>query len=319
MQRPLNFVTRFDVVTRDALALGKRIKAGELPTETARSFVDFAANALARPLKKHQLKASLHLVAITNGANFSVPGSGKTSVVLAVFHFLKTRGHVDRLFVVGPPSCFGPWRQEYAAVIGRVPDIAILAGGEVEERRRIYDQSPQADLYLTTYQTLSNDKNRVGQWFSRIGDKTFFVIDEAHYIKQQGGTWAQAVLSVARLTQRRCVLTGTPFPRVYSDAFNLFDALWPVKSPIEESDRIRIELHSKRQEIDQATEILERTIGPLFYRVRKSDLGLAPQVFHDPITVEMRPHEKRAYDEIVARVHAASKQDPLCCVCGEGA
>jgi SNF2 family DNA or RNA helicase len=296
---------------REALAVGTEIKQGEIPTGTAKSFIAFTANKLARPLKQHQLKASLHLVAIVNGANFSVPGSGKTSVVLSVFYFLRDLGEVDQLFVVGPPSCFGPWREEYAAVIGRKPRVVILAGGDVEDRWGIYNGSAKADIYLTTYQTVSNDQERVARWFSRVGAKTFFVVDEAHYMKQQGGVWAQAVLSLARLTRRRCVLTGTPFPRGYSDGFNLFDALWPVTSPISEADRIRIELHSKRQEVDQATEILEGKIGPLFYRVRKRDLGLAPQIFHDPMTVGMRPYEKTAYDEIVARVRAASKQDRL--------
>ncbi len=296
---------------REATALGKKIKAGEIPTGTARSFIQFAANNLARPLKQHQVKASLHLVTIVNGANFSVPGSGKTSVVLAVFHFLRHLEEVDQLFVVGPPSCFGPWRQEYAAVIGHKPRVVILAGGDVEDRWRAYNESPGADIYLTTYPTLCNDQERVARWFSRVGEKTFFVVDEAHYIKQQGGVWAQAILSLAPLTARRCVLTGTPFPRVYSDVFNLFDMLWPVKTPITEGDRIRIALHSKRQEIGQATEILERTIGPLFYRVRKHELGLAPQIFHDPITVKMRQYEKIAYDEIIGRVRAASKEDSL--------
>jgi Type III restriction enzyme, res subunit len=190
---------------REAIAVGRKIKSGEISTGTSKSFIDFVANKLARSLKEHQLKASLHLVAIVNGANFSVPGSGKTSVVLSVFYFLRDLGEVDQLFVVGPPSCFGPWRQEYAAVIGREPRVAILAGGQVEDRWRIYSESAGADIYLTTYQTLCNDQQRVARWFSRIGPRTFFVVDEAHYIKQQGGVWAQAVLSVARLTQRRCV------------------------------------------------------------------------------------------------------------------
>jgi SNF2 family DNA or RNA helicase len=295
----------------EAIAFGRKIKDGEITNDRVRSFVEFAARKLARPLKQHQLKASVHLLAITNGANFSVPGSGKTSVVLAVFQFLKERGEVDQLLVVGPPSCFGPWREEYAAVIGRKPHVSILAGGDVENRWRTYKDPPRADIYLTTYQTLCNDQQRVAEWLTRIGEETFLVLDEAHYIKQEGGIWAQAVLSLASLTRHRCVLTGTPFPRVYSDAFNLFDALWPARSPISEADRIRIELHSKRDETDQATAILERTIGPLFYRVRKRELGLAPQIFHDPVVIDMRPYEKTAYDEIVARVRSASKQDRL--------
>src|SRR6266576_1071898 len=154
---------------REATALGKKIKAGEIPTGTARSFIQFAANNLARPLKQHQVKASLHLVTIVNGANFSVPGSGKTSVVLAVFHFLRHLEEVDQLFVVGPPSCFGPWRQEYAAVIGHKPRVVILAGGDVEDRWRIYSESAGADIFLTTYETLGNHQQRVARWLSRIG------------------------------------------------------------------------------------------------------------------------------------------------------
>src|SRR5439155_5051209 len=140
--------------------------------------IEFVSNKLARPLKQHQVKASLHLVAIVNGANFSVPGSGKTSVVLSVFYFLRDLREVDQLFVVGPPSCFGPWRQEYAAVIGREPRVVILAGGDVEDRWRVYNESAGADIYLTTYQTLSNDQERVARWFLRVGEKTFFVVDE---------------------------------------------------------------------------------------------------------------------------------------------
>ena len=42
-----------------------------------------------RVLKGHQLKAAYHLYLVHNGANFSVPGSGKTSVVLSVYEKLK--------------------------------------------------------------------------------------------------------------------------------------------------------------------------------------------------------------------------------------
>ncbi len=113
------------------------------------------------------------------------------------------------------------------------------------------------------------------------------VIDEAHYIKQLDGAWANAVLNVAQHATRRCILTGTPFPRTYSDAFNLFDALWPHSSPLSQKDRIKIEYYAQKKDDVQASTILNQSIGPLFYRVRKQDLGLAPQEFHKPVTIAM--------------------------------
>jgi SNF2 family DNA or RNA helicase len=294
-----------------AIEGGKAIKEGNISSGEVRPFLEFISTTLVRPLKIHQVKASLHLLTVRNGANFSVPGSGKTSVVLAVFEYLRKLGIVDRLFVAGPPSCFGPWRQEYEAVIGIAPRLVILAGGSVEDRRQTYASSPSADLYLTSYHTLHRDCDLLAKWLRQNGSRVFLVLDEAHYIKQLGGAWATAVLALTEFTARRCILTGTPFPRVYSDAFNLFDALWPHSTPLTTEDRIRIDMYSEAGETNNATKLLEKAVGALFYRVRKSDLGLAPQIFHPPIRIKMSPYEKMAYDEIMARVKEASRTDDL--------
>ena len=108
----------FKVRTADlarALEEGARFKRAEPVSNEFRSFLDFLGE-LPRRLKPHQIKAAIHLLAVGNGANFSVPGSGKTTVVLTVFEWLRRQGMVNTLFVVGPPSCFGPWRDEYQSV-----------------------------------------------------------------------------------------------------------------------------------------------------------------------------------------------------------
>jgi hypothetical protein len=245
-----------------AVENGAAIKNGDMSRADARPFLEFITTKIVRPLKTHQVKASLHLLAVTNGANFSVPGSGKTSVVLSVFGYLLDLAEVDALFVVGPPSCFGPWREEYRSVFGVDPRTVILAGGEVEERWRTYSSmAPEpARLYLTSYQTLQRDFERVQEWFKRGEQRFYLVIDEAHYIKQPDGIWANAVLSISRLARFRCVLTGTPFPRVYSDAFNLFDALWPQSAPLSNEDRTRLEVYSQKKQSTEATAILDRQL-----------------------------------------------------------
>lgn len=297
-----------------AVEKGARFKKGlGITAGDSVEFLTYLANHVPRKLKEHQLKAALHLLAVGNGANFSVPGSGKTTVVLAVYSWLKSRGLVDALFVVGPPSCFGPWRAEYEAVLGSEPKVALLAGGNIDDRRSAYvvGQRDLCDLYLTSFQTLQRDWERVRILFSEAGARFFFVVDEAHYIKQLGGVWASAVLGVTQLAVRRCVLTGTPFPKTYSDAFNLFDVLWPRSTPLPQSERVKVEFHAQQQQDAEATAILSATIGPLFYRVRKSELHLAPQMFHKPVVAEMGVHEKRIHDAILDRVRTLSMDDYL--------
>jgi SNF2 family DNA or RNA helicase len=294
-----------------ARTAGAAFKDGDIRVTPVPEFLSFLSTQIPRKLKPHQIKAALHLLAVGNGANFSVPGSGKTTVVLAVYHWLKQQSLIDALFVVGPPSCFGPWRMEFQEVLGREPAVTLLAGGSIDDRRAAYNVSRRSlrDLYVTSFQTLQRDWEQVRLLFKESGARFFFVIDEAHYIKQLDGAWATAVLNVAPLASRRCVLTGTPFPRTYSDAFNLFDALWPQSPPLSPKDRIRIEYFAQQKDEAQASSILGQAIGPLFYRVRKQDLGLAPQQFHPPIIVPMAQYEKLVYNSIMDRLRDLSKDE----------
>jgi SNF2 family DNA or RNA helicase len=264
-----------------------------------------------RKLKEHQKKAAYHLYLLGNGANFSVPGSGKTSVVLSVYEKLKKEGKVNTLFVVGPASCFGPWRHEFELTLGRKPVYNILAGGGQHVRKLNYyvNNSTKSELYLTTFQTLLYDQNEVKVLFEEKGINIFLVIDEAHYIKRIEGEWAKAVLNIGTLARHKCVLTGTPMPRSYTDAFNLFDFLWPNINVINEDSRNRIRNLEDQRDYNTASDIINDKVGPLFYRVRKIELGLTKQRFHDPIIVAMKPCERQIYDAIETRIENYPKEE----------
>ena len=85
-------------------------KQGKYSKSEYRGFLKFVNKNIKRKLKEHQVKAAYHLYLVKNGANFSVPGSGKTAVVLTVYEKLKQEGLVNVIYVVGPPACFEPWR-----------------------------------------------------------------------------------------------------------------------------------------------------------------------------------------------------------------
>lgn len=292
---------------------GKEYKDGKFDNSKYTEFFTFVKKNIRRSLKEHQLKAAFHLYLVENGANFSVPGSGKTAVVLTVYERLKIENKVNLLYVVGPPACFGPWRIEFKLTLGRDPDSRILAGGEQGQRRLEYysPASQKAELYLTTFQTLLNDQEELKMFLNHQDNKTFLVIDEAHYIKQIGGSWASTVLRIAEYAKYRCILTGTPMPRSYTDVFNLFDFLWPNDSPLDSDKKFQIKIQEENNNIQLAKDIINKNIGPLFYRVRKSELGLIPPVFHPPISIPMNKYENIIYEAIERRIISYSRQDYL--------
>ena len=288
----------------DSRRSGADVKSGNLNQPANADFREFLISGLQRPLLRHQVKAALHLVNVAHGANFSVPGAGKTSVVLAVYEYLRLGGSINVLFVVGPRSSFTPWESEFELTLGRRPSVQILAGGDVRDRHSKYyarSTSP-AELYLTTYHTLSRDRKQVQHLLQERNTAALFVIDEAHYMKQDEGVWASAVADTSKLARKRCVLTGTPFPKHYADGINQFDVLYPNSGIFESRVRQEIRRASEAGEHHVARALIEPRISSLFYRVRKSELGLTLPVFHPATRIVMNRIERELYECIQKRI-----------------
>jgi len=296
---------------QDIKTLGRNFKNGVINSSDYNDFVSFLKVNVKRELKDHQKKSAYHLYILGNAANFSVPGSGKTSVVLSVYEKLRLEGRVNTLFVVGPLSSFSAWQNEFLETLNRSPKSIILAGGDLSSRKLNYyvDATTKHELYLTSFQTLLSDREEVRLFFAQTGINIFLVIDEAHYIKKIEGEWANAVLNIGELAKNRAVLTGTPLPKSYSDIFNLFDFLWPQNQPISSENKIRLKDSEEKQDYDYAKEILDDEIGPLFYRVRKIDLGLSKQNFIEPTLIEMNHNERTIYDSIYTKIKEYSQSD----------
>ena len=282
---------------------GEAIKKAEIDRLAVSEFMKFLKNGLKRPLLSHQVKAALHLLSVAHGANFGTR-SGQDLSGARRIRISPLKENVTSLFVVGPRSCFMPWRTEFELTLGRQPISQVLAGGNVGERRQRYYPKigEEAELYLTTYQTLSRDKGHVQHLLKSRTNHAFFVIDEAHYMKQDEGIWASAVAETSRHAKKRCVLTGTPFPKSYADGINQFDVLYPKSGIFFPAIRGEIRHASERGKHGDARVLLEPEIDSLYYRVRKSELHLSEPVFLPPIEVNMNPIERELYDCIEKRI-----------------
>lgn len=296
--------------TKDLFNSALSIKNGKIDKYDFSIFGSFL-QGLPRQLKEHQIKAAYHLYTLKSAANFSVPGSGKTSVVLSVYEKLKSEKLVNTIFVVGPPASFQPWVNEFGSTLGRKPEYLIMAGGNRNIRQSEYYTSiyRSAELYLTTFHSVLQDYRDITYFFEKTGIIPFFIVDEAHYMKQLGGSWANALLHLSKHAQYKCILTGTPMPKSFKDIFNLFDFLYPNNPPLSEKEKIQIDILEKEKKNDQVKNILDSKIGPLFYRVRKKDLGLLPPSFHEPIIIKMNSYEQKAYELIKSKIHQLSIED----------
>ncbi|MGX6409811.1 phospholipase D-like domain-containing protein, partial [Weissella confusa] len=87
-------------------------------TEEEIKFAQVVNEEVARPLKQMQMKSAFYMYTQKRAANFSVPGSGKTAMLLGVFAYLNRKSNpvVDRILVISPINAFMSWRDEFNAV-----------------------------------------------------------------------------------------------------------------------------------------------------------------------------------------------------------
>lgn len=259
-----------------------------------------------RVLKPYQLPAVAHMVAVSHAANFSVPGSGKTTMVLAAYALLKESAGLEKLLIIGPRSCFAPWEEEFEGCFGRAPNSVRLAGTPLERQDRyVQAGGSTTELVLVTYQTAANDSTHIADLLR--SHKTMLVLDESHYVKRlQGGVWAPAVLDLAPYATKRVILSGTPVPNGIEDIWSQMTFLWPEPPLLGSRERFADRVQTGGQ--DAADEIREE-LHPLFWRVKKSDVDLPAPIFHS-VPVALRPYQAAIYRAIAIKVLADIEARP---------
>ncbi|MGC6472613.1 MAG: SNF2-related protein [Parvibaculales bacterium] len=196
-----------------------------------KQFLDFASNLNPLPLseinlgnikreltaeQKHNIASAL---SIPNGANFSVPGAGKTTTTLAIWSHLKETNFLQKMLVICPKSAFEAWLE----------DEPIVTFHTCPQTQQLDDKiiKPDTEILVTNFEKLENIHflSKLEIWMR--ANNVLLVIDEAHRIKGGGKSvrWI-ACNQIARFAKRVELLTGTPMPQGYSDLKNLFQLSW---------------------------------------------------------------------------------------------
>ncbi|MFF8671982.1 DEAD/DEAH box helicase [Streptomyces sp. NPDC015242] len=235
-------------------------------------------------LTEFQRRDIAKLLSLRHGANFSVPGAGKTRVGLAVFHALKRRNGIERLLIIGPKSCYESWKYENEECLAEPLRMDVFSK----------DSDPAADALIVNYERLRQDGvvNKLGQWLA--ARPSMLLLDEAHRMKRGAdGTDGSACLALGPRSRHRLILTGTPAPNGVKDLENLFGFVWPGHG---------------RQKVIQAVAggdlaRASRVLRPLFTRTTKAELGLPP-VATRLTPVPMPPLHREVYEALIGRFSA---------------
>lgn len=254
-----------------------------------------------RTLKPFQLLAAYHLAFSQNACNFSVPGSGKTTTVLAAYELLKNTSDamkkVDKLLVIGPLAAFIAWKNEFKECYHREPNVLEIKGGASVEyiESRLLKSVIEEDIIIASYGSIDARKDILKQFLKN--NRTMVVLDEAHRIKNvEDGIQSYAALSLSSYAKSRVILTGTPAANSYVDLYNLYKFIWPAHNII--GYTIPQLNAMSRTENDRRVPDLIARISPFFIRVRKSDLNLPEPTYHQPLSISMSPIQRVIYDAI---------------------
>ncbi len=222
----------------------------------------------SRQLKPFQLRDLSRLLSLPHGANFSVPGAGKTSVTFAL-SLLAARPE-DHLFVVAPKAAFPAWRGVVAECIeDDAPewvreDFTVLSGSEYQNEAALRSG---ARRFLMSYDLLVRQQALIAAYFSR--QSVHLVLDESHRMKAGLASQRGAFLiNIASSPSRRDILSGTPMPQDANDMASQLGFLWPGQG---------YDLQIQRGVSPR------QVLGDLYVRTTKHELGLKPAIrhFHD--------------------------------------
>ncbi len=268
-------------------------------------FLKVLNEKMVRELYYLQKLSAFHMSFSQNACNFSVPGSGKTSIVYGAYAYLNNLPKddirfVEKLLIIGPISSFAPWENEYKECFGRKATVQRLSGDSSIPRNKkeqhLYSGNP-AEITLIFHGGVDSLQKEIIDFLK--SNKTMVVVDEAHRIKNPEGVWGKSVVDIAKEARSRIILTGTPVPNGYEDLFNLFQFIYPYKF----KDILQfhygnlVDMTKNSHPDSERVKEFTNNITPYFIRIKKSDLNLPP-ISEQIINIEMDDYQREIYDFI---------------------
>ena len=272
---------------------GKLIKSqNELIQGRFSRFSEIVNREMDRRLRDRQMWSAFYMHQMRNAANFSVPGSGKTSMVYGVFAYLNSKeiDEVDKIVMIGPKNSFLSWKLEFYENFKDGKNLKLL---DIHEHKtnefRVIMDSGEKNLILVNYESLQRYESPLSDI---IDKRTMLVFDEIHKIKGLQSKRAQSAKRVSINAGYKYALTGTPIPNTYQDIYNFLNILY--------TDEYKLFFNFKPYDLlnpgpTKVAEINEK-LYPFFWRTTKDELEVPPPNTDEIFKVVASDSEQRLID-----------------------
>lgn len=261
------------IETRSKLGIDIKNQEENL-SEGFQKFEGVVNRELERRLRPLQMWGAFHLCMMNKAANFSVPGTGKTSIVYGAYGFLSSeeKKEVNKVVVIGPKNSFLAWKDEFIANFGdkrelNYYDIHENASNKDDRIYHLRYKSGDNNLILINYESMASLEEVLHEL---IDDSTLLVFDEVHKVKAIDGERANVALRISQRAKYKVVLTGTPIPNSYVDLYNMFNILYPE----EYNNYFGYDIGDLREPNEGEIKEINDKIFPFYCRATKNDLSI---------------------------------------------
>ncbi len=302
-----NFLESLDLYLKERTSLGNAIKAKDVVVISQfNSFKEVVSKELERELKEPQLWDAFHAVNMVASCNFSVPGTGKTTIAYGAFGYLSSEANdrkIKRIIMIGPKNSFMAWKNEFALCFGNKRKLKCFniqdpTYKNVNSRiAGLYQNFDKANLILINYDMLQNFEilDTLKMLMRKDNFSDYLILDEAHKIKGFEGKRANAVLSIAPLAKYKLILTGTPIPNSYLDIYNMLNILYG--NDYDNFFGFSPAYLSQASYIPSRQDEINNKIYPFFCRTTKKDLHIPVATFdYSSALVKMDDREQKLFN-----------------------
>ena len=253
-----------------------------------KKFEDIVNRELHRPLRNEQMWSAFYLTKMKKAANFSVPGAGKTSMVLGSYSYLSSKeiDLVDRIIMIGPKNSFESWKNEFFENFEHKKELRVLdIHDEAMPEIKLRLDGANKNLILINYESLKKYEPIL---HSLIDDRTMLIFDEVHRVKGIESSRAESSLRISKNATYKYVLTGTPIPNSYLDISNFLHILYP------EEYKSFFDFSSGYLTNPNLSEVqnINNKLYPFFWRTTKTQLQVPDANPDEIISLSMNDEEQ---------------------------
>lgn len=251
-------------------------------------------------LRDYQYNSAFLFVTGNGGFEFSVPGSGKTIITYAAYSFLRDKGLVNKILIVGPNNAYNAWWDEYNTCFGEYPDFENLANQTSSSCKTYLNSSinNHKEITFINYDKIRLLAEDICKYLE--AEKFLLIFDEAHYIKNPQAITTQKALLITRFANSRILLTGTPMPNGYEDLFSLTKILSPFNEILPYNYE-QLKAMTRNDASDTQVKKIRESIFPFYSRISKKYLiskqELKIPVFH-VINCTMDENQVHLYERL---------------------